>query len=145
MRRRSGVATLVLPALLLLTGCAASAAASGPGAASGPEASLPARDAGDVSGGEPAKAPRNPEPGKWYPHDFNSHCGLHSTEFGGRTWLVRTVRTDLALPVEQGGRAVGQNVLAGYIQLDSPDVAVFASAELPPVELHPGETDLACK
>ncbi|NGO78841.1 hypothetical protein G6045_24750 [Streptomyces sp. YC504] len=137
-------AALVLSALMFLTGCGASVAASDPGAESGPEASLPARDAGDLSGGEPAKAPRKPEPGKWYPHDFNSHCGLHSTEFAGRTWLVRTVRTDLPSPVEQGGQALGQNVLAGYIQLASPDVAVFASAELPPVELQPGETDSTC-
>ncbi|MER7174383.1 hypothetical protein [Streptomyces mesophilus] len=136
-------AALVLPALLLLTGCGASAAASGPGAESGPDASLPARNAGET-GWEPAKPPRKVEPGKWYPHDFSSHCGLHSTEFAGRTWLVHVVRTDLESPLAPRELSVAQPVLAGYIKLESPDLAVFVSAALPPVELQPGETDSVC-
>ncbi|SDK18760.1 hypothetical protein [Streptomyces indicus] len=139
------IAAFLLPAALLLTACGESGPEQVTGPLSGSEATLPARDAGDLEGGDGVRGPEKAEQGTWYPHDFFSHCGLHGTEFAGRSWVLRTLRTDLESPVEGGGEAEGQNVLAGYIQLESPDVAVFVSSELPPVELRPGKPTFACK
>ncbi|MBC9714970.1 hypothetical protein H9Y04_20685 [Streptomyces sp. TRM66268-LWL] len=142
MTWRIRTAALLLPAALLLTGCATSAATQTQGAA-GSETLLPAREADENR--KPVKPPAKAEIGQWYPHDFTSHCGLHSTEFAARTWLLRTVRTDLPSPVEKGTWSVAKEVFAGYMQLESADLAVFASVELPPIELVPGETDFACR
>ncbi|MBC9714974.1 hypothetical protein H9Y04_20705 [Streptomyces sp. TRM66268-LWL] len=156
MRRHRLLVAFALPAVLLFVGCADNEPAS-PGTALGAERTgpapstypadqetLPPRTGDDNA---PVQGPERPKAGTWYPHDLFSHCGVESTRFAGKTWILRTVRTDLTSPVpldEDSGRHNTFNYMAGYIQLQDPGMAVFVSAHLPPLEFVPGTSNRAC-
>ncbi|SDK18737.1 hypothetical protein [Streptomyces indicus] len=157
MKRRSMITVLALPAALFLAGCADSATpspgtalsaerttSSAPSSYPGTQETLPPRKGDDL---DPAEGPATPKTGTWYPHDIHSHCGIEATRFAGKTWVLRTVRTDLTSPVpldRNAGREAAFNYMAGYIQLQEPELAVFVSSQLPPLELVPGTSNRAC-
>ncbi len=156
MKNRHRLAVLLLPAALLFTGCTDTAAPS-PGTELSPAKakstatsypgeteSLPPRTGDDA---DPVEGPKKPKPGTWYPYDLFSHCGVEAARFAGKSWILRTVRTDLTSPVpldKNAGRHDSFNFMAGYIQLQEPDLAVFVSSHLPPLEFVPGTSDRVC-
>ncbi|MFI6938823.1 hypothetical protein ACIBI4_06095 [Streptomyces sp. NPDC050418] len=155
MKKHARLAVLLLPAALLFTACedggdsrsgsalSAERVRSAPTTFPAGDETLPPRE--PAEDGNPVRGPKRPRPDTWYPHDFFAHCGLTSTEFAGRTWILQTVHTDLTSPVPyEAATGRSSNYVHGYIQLAGKDLAVFVSAGLPPLDLVPGTSKLAC-